>query len=845
LNNLGLAYRALSRYEKAIGYYEQALPVNREVKDRAGEGLALNNLALVYQALSQYEKAISYYEQALAIHREVKNRAGEGVTLNNLGAASRAQSQYEKAIGYYEQAVAIHREIEDRAGEGGALSNLSVAYRALGQSEKAIGYEEQALAIHREVKNRAGEGGSLNHLGSIYFDLTQYEKAIGYEEQALAIRRAIKDRAGEGGSLHNLGAAYLCLGQYQKALGHLEQALAIRRAIKDRSGEGATLNSLGVVYRSLSQYETAIHYHEQALSISREVGTRFIQGVALENLMLDWKTKDQPRLAIFYGKQAVNTVQSVRTDIRGLSRELRGSFLKGNERPYHTLAELLISQGRLPEAEQVVNLLKEEEYLEFIRSEVDSPQRRAEYSAEEAEWEKRYRDVTGTLVTIGVERGALRAKRRLSPEETERLARLEQDLEAGNHAFQQFLDSLTRQFTAKAESSGRLEQLRESQGIMEDLRDLPPGTVAIYTLVGEEKYRTILVTPDVQKSYEYPIRAADLNRKVLEFREAVQDLRQDPRPLARQLYEILMGGMANDLRQAKAQTLMWSLDGVLRYLPLGALFDGESYVIERCRMTVFTPASNARLKEVPDAAWQAIGFGVTKAHPGASALPQVASELMGIISPKQGGAGVLRGEIKMDEEFTEQTMRAELRKGYPVVHIASHFHFQPGNEAKSFLLLGDGSLFTLSQWKRMPNQLGGVQLLTLSACNTGMGDNGGDGKEVEGFGVLAQRQGAKAVIASLWAVADTSTSLLMRELYRNREASPGVTKLEALQKAQLSLLRGTENAGTDSKADRLLRLEPSKPEREAGKAAALTRDEKAPYAHPYYWAPFFLMGNWL
>ena len=67
----------------------------------------------------------------------------------------------------------------------------------------------------------------------------------------------------------------------------------------------------------------------------------------------------RPRVATFYGKQAVNTMQSIRSDIRGLSQALQQSFLKSNEKPYHTLAELLISQGRLTEAEQVLNLLKE------------------------------------------------------------------------------------------------------------------------------------------------------------------------------------------------------------------------------------------------------------------------------------------------------------------------------------------------------------------------------------------------------------------------------------------------------------------------------------------------------
>jgi CHAT domain-containing protein len=136
-------------------------------------------------------------------------------------------------------------------------------------------------------------------------------------------------------------------------------------------------------------------------------------------------------------------------------------------------------------------------------------------------------------------------------------------------------------------------------------------------------------------------------------------------------------------------------------------------------------------------------------------------------------------------------------------------------------LLGDGRHLSLAELKTLPNLFSGVQLLTLSACNTG----GGDGTEVEGFGTLAQRQGAKAVIASLWPVADSSTSLLMQELYRIRETSQGITKLEALREAQLELLRGEVQTPVGAPGSSL------KP--------------NAPYSHPFYWAPFFLMGNWL
>jgi CHAT domain-containing protein len=112
------------------------------------------------------------------------------------------------------------------------------------------------------------------------------------------------------------------------------------------------------------------------------------------------------------------------------------------------------------------------------------------------------------------------------------------------------------------------------------------------------------------------------------------------------------------------------------------------------------------------------------------------------------------GEIKIDDQFTRDAMRETLLKRYPVVHIATHFRFEPGNETQSFLLLGDGAHLNMAELKTSANLFGGVQLLTLSACNTGVGD----GTEVEGFGTLAQRQGAKAVIASLWPVMDDSTS---------------------------------------------------------------------------------------
>ncbi|MBL8204435.1 MAG: CHAT domain-containing protein [Blastocatellia bacterium] len=882
LNNLGITYYRLRRNEKAIEYFEQSLTIRRELKDRSREGYVLGGLGQAYNQLSQYEKAIEYFEQALTIRRELKDRRGEGNTLNGLGITYNRLSQYEKAIEYHEQALAILREVKDRGGEGTALLNLGAAYYVLNRWEKAIEYYEQALPIFREVKDRNGVITSLAYLGQAYNQLRQYEKAIEYYEQALAIQREAKDRRGEAEGLNNLGVAYSMQSRNEKAIHYYEQSLAIRRELKDRSGERVVLSNLGIVYYKLNQYEKSIEYkeqaltlarenkvrwseanelsglglaarslgrfaeatraHEQAVRIAREIKAQSEEASALHALMLDWKARNLASLAIYFGKQSVNLLQEIRANIRTLDSETQQSFLKDKEPLYRDLADLLIAQGRLPEAEQVIRMLKEEEYFEYIRrDEANSPKaEKAALTPEEAAFDKRYREVADKLTEIGTERSSLLDKKARTPEDEQRLAKLEADLVVAGQAFQKFLDGLAAEMSKNADTNARAFQLRESQGLMEDLRELGKGVVALYTLVGEDKYRVILTTADFQKGYEYPIKAEELNRKVLAFRDVLQNPKLDPLPLAQELYKVLVGPVAKDLQGTKAQMVMWSLDGVLRYLPVAALHDGKQYLVERYRTAVFTPASQSRLRVEPSRKWTALGLGVTKAHgPAIPALPGVLDEMRGIIQETGAKTGVLPGSIKLDEAFTQEAMLTELRKRNPVVHIASHFKFQPGNETNSALLLGDGQFLSLAQIKSLPNVFAGVDLLTLSACNTATG-GAANGKEVEGFGVLAQRQGAKAVVASLWPVADRSTKHLMQEFYRLREAKADVTKVEALRQAQIKLLRGELQLTGEALAAREIVHETAK----APTQPSFKPDPKAPYAHPYYWAPFILIGNW-
>ena len=311
---------------------------------------------------------------------------------------------------------------------------------------------------------------------------------------------------------------------------------------------------------------------------------------------------------------------------------------------------------------------------------------------------------------------------------------------------------------------------------------------------------------------ESTVDAKELARKVQAFRRATMPPLRNAKPIAGELYQLLIGPVQTDLDQAAATTLMVSLDGVLRYLPVAALHDGERYLIERYRVAMYNEAARDKLKDMPQVDWRIAGLGLTRELPGFVALPAVKEELEGIIR-----SGVLPGEVYLDNAFDGARLRLALDQGFPVVHVASHFVFQTGTDVDSYLLLGDGTKLSLRDIKEGNLSFADVDLFTLSACDTAnFGGRDANGREVEGLGTLLQKQGARSVIATLWPVADESTGLFMQQLYRSRQTGK-LNKAEALRQTQLGFLSAKTKSG----------------------------DKLQDFSHPFYWAPFILMGNWL
>jgi tetratricopeptide (TPR) repeat protein len=312
LTSLGSVYQAIGQPNHTLQFYEQVLPIMRETENRSGEATILNNLAEVYRAIGQPSRALQFYEQSLPISREVGNRSIEATTLNNLAEAYRTIGQVNYALQFYEQALSIRGEIGDRSGEAATLNNLGLLYNALGQTSRALQFYEQALPISREVEDRSGEATILSNLAAVYDFIGQPNRALEFYEQALPIRREVEDRSGEATTLNNLGLLYQAIGEPKCALEFYEQALPIQREIEDHTGEAITLNNLAGVYDFIGQPNRALEFYEQALPIMREVGNRSGEAITLNNLAGVYRAISQPICALQFYEQALPIMREVR-----------------------------------------------------------------------------------------------------------------------------------------------------------------------------------------------------------------------------------------------------------------------------------------------------------------------------------------------------------------------------------------------------------------------------------------------------------------------------------------------------------------------------------------------------
>ncbi len=856
IQSLASIYNLRGNTRKALDLYNNALNIYRAINDPSGEASVYSSMGSIYLDLNEIQRSLEHHEKALTYYKNSENRPAQALTTRDIADVHYRLGKYQKALELYDRSLKYFRSVGNRRQEASTLNMIAIVHGALGNRQLEIELYLQILPIQREINDRNGEATTLSNIGLSFNENGESKKALEYYKLALPLSQAVEDKTLEATIIHNIGGAYSDLHENQKALEYLNKSIEIKKQIGDIRNEAASKRLIGLVYLDLGDTQAATRNLTEALATISAVKEPRREAQILDNLMTVWRKRKDPFLAILYGKRSVNVYQELRGNIKGLDAGAQKTFLRSIEPTYRAVAELLISQGRIAEAEQVLGMLKEEEYFSFVRRDDSAAKylknQKIALSPDEHKAFEEYEKLAGEITNTAAAYEELRKKKLALPlgeslpaaEQAEH-DRLKAAADAAVTVFSKFLDDLKVRFGGSDKRVAALES--DSIGLLKEVNQ--PRTVMISTIVGEDRLNLIVTTASVQKAHTVEIKSEELNKLILEFRNALTNPRIDPRPAGRALYDKLFPAeLKKDLANVNTDTIVWSLDGALRYAPMAALWDGEKYLAERYQNAVLTLASRSKLSSAgtDSANWKAFGVGVSKEVPGEfSALPAVPRELCSVIADAKkkalcdtfGRKGVFYGLMLADEEFTLDSFENSLGKT-PVVHIASHFALNPGNETESFLLLGGGADRKFSLDRLRKTRLDGVELLPLSACNTAMtSGNKSNGVEVEGFGAMALNNGAKSVLATLWPVADEGTQLLMSEFYRLKKETPSMSKSAALQAAQRAMIDGkVKSSGTDSgcRAKKF----------GAGDAAAFKCDPNAPFTHPYFWAPFVLIGNW-
>lgn len=843
LMNIGEAYRSLSQYIQALEAYQKALNIFQKTGERRWQSGILSNIGIIYERLGQYSKALESHRQALEIAKQDNNRLWQGAIFGNLGSVYQKLGQYSKAVESYQQALALIEQEENRSWEGILLNDIGTVYVDLGQHQKALEFYQRALPIAKSQGNYPLLGGVLANIGVVEKNQGNYRAALELYQQALPIFKEIGDRSKEGKVLSNIGVIYSDnLKKHSEGIAFFQQALVLFKEIGDRQSESRNLDSIGVSYERLKQYQKALEFQQQGLAIAKEIGDLDGEGGSLSNIGYNFKKLNKPELAVVFFKQSVNVRETIRQDLKKLSVEEQKSYTKTVEGTYRDLADLLLQQDRILEAQQVLDLLKVQElddYLRNVRSNNQAVRGIDNLRPEQAILDK-YGELQKSAVQIGKEFTELQktpyAQRTAAQQQRiAQIVKLQADID---QQFNQFIDSKDVQALVDQLSRTAREQsldLKFLSALQDDLGKAG-NAVLLYPLILEDRLELILTTPDsppIRRTVV--VKREELNRTIVEFRSALKNPSSDAKVPAQKLYNWLIKPLEADLKQSGSQTIIYAPDGQLRYIPLAALFDGKQWLVERYRINNITAKSLTNLNIKPPTKPKVLAgaFGSGRYSFTVGQTPFTFNGLLGAQKEVQLLTASLPGTTTLiDSKFSRDATTTKMNE-YAIVHLATHAAFVVGDPSNSFVLFGNGdraSLVDIRSWK-----LTNVDLIVLSACETGLGGQFGNGEEVLGLGYVFQERGARAVLASLWTVDDGGTQVLMNAFYEQLK-SGNVAKVEAMRQAQIALINANNKTASNGKRSSI--------EIEAlGSGVAPNTVNRL--SHPYYWAPFILIGNGL
>jgi CHAT domain-containing protein/tetratricopeptide (TPR) repeat protein len=746
------------------------------------------------------------------------------VAYREASSAALQTGQLEKAINYAEKALAAAEKTTNPTNQVRAVFELINAYNSVRNFDRARELTEKGLGMAQKSHLNWWVSSLYSQLGRDLIHRGEYGEAVEALSQSLYLaevslrgaRRSnevLTQRTGIVMKLTSLGNAYRRAGQLHQALEQYERAFSSIRAWELKYPYERNLyEAMGELYLQQNNFPQAFESFKKALSVAESQQTpagissasRFIGDVM-------WRT-GKPDEAIPHYQRAIQQIESVRSVLQ--AEEFRQSYFEGQLRAYVRMMDALLLSGKQEEAFNYSEHARSRVFLDVLGSRVQLSRVKSGLLEEERALQERVAGLKARLTNGGDEEGEIDK------------GRLNRELREAEKAYTAFLAKVRKQNREQA-SLITVEPL----ALKEVQQLLDPGTTLIEFFVTERGIFIWVVEKEKLQFQRVALPKEDLGNSVKTLRESIFSLGEKNKfEASALLYKQLIEPLVPHIT---GKELIIVPHDVLHYLPFHALVgpDGR-YLIEKYPIYYLSSASLLQfVKEKRKAGGEKVlAFGNPDLGDPEKNLEyaELEAEEVKNVYPQS--------TVYVKKEASEEKSKS-LSPTYDILHFATHAQLNEEDPLSSAVLLAkegkeDGRL----EVREIFGMDLRANLVVLSGCETGLGKLS-TGDELVGLTRAFIYAGTPSVVASLWSVDDSSTAHLMASFYRNLKT---MSKVEALRQAQLELIRG------EGHSDLLAR-------RGVGGISKLgeTPEPRSPSqnpisistSHPYFWAPFILVGD--
>jgi CHAT domain-containing protein/Tfp pilus assembly protein PilF len=784
--NRGVCFETIGRYDDALDAYAHAENYFQKLHmtDRIGD--VSNNRGIVLTYLGRVTEALEAFESAARIWKAEGLHLLHAQTLSNIGEAHLVLGNYTRSLEAYDQARRLFEPLEASAHKRILLRKNADAYLALNLYPEALSSYREAETLLKEAGMADHQARALWGMGAALLAQSQFAEASAVLDEAANLFKAAGHTPMLCSVMLEQAALQDARGDRSAALDVAQQALALVNG--DSWPVQKLYASMRVADLHLPDAATAEPFLAEAERLAGALNLPSVNYRINSRLGHLRRLQRRDEEAQHYLDLACTQIEQMRGHLA--QEAFRTSFLRDKTAPYEDLIELHLASADTENVQQAFNVAEraKSRTLVDLLTGVITP--RAGDPA-----------VASILEPLQADLSAAYNKMMEATSETEltelqdRAVRLEQEISRVRLQSAQFLDQ-----------DAALDQFAQPLTFEVMQADLSPNlAMAAYHIVGEEilvflyragklqVVRNLTRVPIVQGLLQRLNAQWDRFRAGPEFAQRHMDvLEKSAQRVLAALYKELVSALPLDGLLGPGVSLAIVPHGLLHNVPFHALYDGQNYLIDRCEI-FYAPSATVlvlcqqRLVSIPS---RALIAGVTDGLiPGAVIEAQRVSRRLaesGIDTETLTGVG-----------STLEAVRT-LTPESDVLHFACHGLFRADNPMFSALKLHDGWLTAADVMQLdLTNAL-----VTLSACESGRGAVL-KGDEVIGLPRAFLGAGASAVVVSLWVVHDETTGILMMDWYQR--LSDGLGRAAALRAAQQSL--------------------------------------RERYPHPYYWAPFVLIGG--